>query len=37
VNVWDVTDPLQELIRSRRHVPAASLADPDIPLERLVA
>ena len=36
VNVWDVTDPLQELIRSRRHVPLASLTDPDIPLERLV-
>jgi 3-phenylpropionate/trans-cinnamate dioxygenase ferredoxin reductase subunit len=37
VNVWDVADPLQELIRSRLHVPTASLTDPDIPLERLVA
>jgi 3-phenylpropionate/trans-cinnamate dioxygenase ferredoxin reductase subunit len=37
VNVWDVTAPLQQLIRLRRHVPAASLADPDTPLERLAA
>jgi 3-phenylpropionate/trans-cinnamate dioxygenase ferredoxin reductase subunit len=36
VNVWDVTDPIQELIRSGRHVPVASLTDPDTPLERLV-
>jgi 3-phenylpropionate/trans-cinnamate dioxygenase ferredoxin reductase subunit len=37
VNVWDVTGPIQELIRSRRQVPVASLTDPDTPLERLVA
>ncbi|MFD2092106.1 NAD(P)/FAD-dependent oxidoreductase [Blastococcus deserti] len=36
VNVWDVTAPLQELIRSRRRVPVAALTDPDTPLERLV-
>jgi 3-phenylpropionate/trans-cinnamate dioxygenase ferredoxin reductase subunit len=36
VNVWDVTGPIQELIRSRRQVPVASLTDPDTPLERLV-
>jgi 3-phenylpropionate/trans-cinnamate dioxygenase ferredoxin reductase component len=36
VNVWDVTDPIQELIRSRRQVPVASLTDVDTPLERLV-
>jgi 3-phenylpropionate/trans-cinnamate dioxygenase ferredoxin reductase component len=35
VNVWDVTEPIQELIRVRRQVPVASLTDPDIPLERL--
>jgi NADPH-dependent 2,4-dienoyl-CoA reductase/sulfur reductase-like enzyme len=35
VNVWDVTDPIQALIRSRRQVQAARLADPDTPLELL--
>ena len=34
VNVWDVTEPIQELIRSRPQVPVARLADPDVPLER---
>ncbi|HEV7187356.1 MAG TPA: FAD-dependent oxidoreductase [Blastococcus sp.] len=37
VNVWDVTDPIQALIRSRRQVPVASLTDPETPLERLAA
>ena len=37
VNVWDVTDPIQELIRTRRQVPVASLTDVDTPLERLAA
>jgi 3-phenylpropionate/trans-cinnamate dioxygenase ferredoxin reductase subunit len=37
VNVWDVNDQVQALIRSRRTVEAATLADPDIPLESLVA
>src|SRR5215218_2894623 len=37
VNVWDVTDPIQELIRTRRRVQADRLADPDTPLERLAA
>jgi 3-phenylpropionate/trans-cinnamate dioxygenase ferredoxin reductase subunit len=37
VNVWDVTEPIQQLIRLRRQVPVASLTDPDIPLERLAA
>ena len=37
VNVWDVTEPIQELIRVRRQVPVASLTAPDIPLERLAA
>ena len=35
VNVWDVTEPIQELIRSRRQVDVARLRDPDVPLERL--
>jgi 3-phenylpropionate/trans-cinnamate dioxygenase ferredoxin reductase subunit len=35
VNVWDVTDPIQELIRTRRQVQAARLADPDTPLDLL--
>jgi hypothetical protein len=37
VNVWDVTEPIQELIRVRRQVPVASLTDPDVPLDRLAA
>ena len=37
VNVWDVTDPIQELIRTRRQVPIASLTDVDTPLELLAA
>ncbi|MFF7636112.1 NAD(P)/FAD-dependent oxidoreductase [Kitasatospora sp. NPDC008050] len=35
VNVWDVTDPIRELVRSRRPVDAAALADPDVPLTEL--
>jgi 3-phenylpropionate/trans-cinnamate dioxygenase ferredoxin reductase component len=37
VNVWDVTDPIQALIRTRRQVPVASLTDVGTPLERLAA
>jgi len=37
VNVWDVTDPIQALIRMRRQVPVASLTDVRTPLERLAA
>jgi 3-phenylpropionate/trans-cinnamate dioxygenase ferredoxin reductase component len=37
VNVWDVTAPLQHLIRLRRRVPAAALTDPGTPLDRLAA
>jgi 3-phenylpropionate/trans-cinnamate dioxygenase ferredoxin reductase subunit len=36
VNVWDVTDPLQALIRADRPVDDARLADPDVPLGELV-
>jgi 3-phenylpropionate/trans-cinnamate dioxygenase ferredoxin reductase subunit len=32
VNVWDVTDAIQELIRSGREVDRAKLADPAVPL-----
>jgi NADPH-dependent 2,4-dienoyl-CoA reductase/sulfur reductase-like enzyme len=35
VNVWDVTEPIQQLIRIRRQVPVASLTDVDTPLELL--
>jgi 3-phenylpropionate/trans-cinnamate dioxygenase ferredoxin reductase subunit len=35
VNVWDVTDPLQHLIRARIPVADAALTDPDVPLESL--
>ena len=35
VNVWDVNDAVQALIRSRAVVDPARLADPDVPLEEL--
>lgn len=35
VNVWDVTDPIQHLIRERVVVRPDRLADPDTPLETL--
>jgi 3-phenylpropionate/trans-cinnamate dioxygenase ferredoxin reductase component len=35
VNVWDVAEPIQALIRSGRQVPAERLADPAVPLEDL--
>jgi 3-phenylpropionate/trans-cinnamate dioxygenase ferredoxin reductase component len=35
VNVWDVSDDIQALIRSGRQVDAARLADPDVPLTEL--
>ena len=35
VNVWDVADPIQDLIRSRAEVDAAALRDADQPLEEL--
>jgi 3-phenylpropionate/trans-cinnamate dioxygenase ferredoxin reductase component len=35
-NVWDVTDTIQQLIRSRTAVDDAQLADPGVPLETLV-
>jgi 3-phenylpropionate/trans-cinnamate dioxygenase ferredoxin reductase subunit len=37
VNVWDVVDPLQRLIRERIRVDDAALRDPDVALERIGA
>ncbi len=37
VNVWDVADPIADLIRSRREVSAAALRDPHVPLADLTA
>ncbi|MGW2722002.1 NAD(P)/FAD-dependent oxidoreductase [Streptomyces sp. NPDC001492] len=37
VNVWDVTDPIQKLIRSKTQVNTEALADPHVPLESLVS
>jgi 3-phenylpropionate/trans-cinnamate dioxygenase ferredoxin reductase component len=35
VNVWDVSDPIQELVRSGATVDRARLADPDVPIEEV--
>jgi 3-phenylpropionate/trans-cinnamate dioxygenase ferredoxin reductase component len=32
VNVWDVSDPIQELVRTGAKVDRARLADPDVPV-----
>ncbi|MDC2953240.1 FAD-dependent oxidoreductase [Streptomyces gilvifuscus] len=37
VNVWNVTDPIQKLIRTRTRVNTEALADPHVPLESLVS
>jgi 3-phenylpropionate/trans-cinnamate dioxygenase ferredoxin reductase subunit len=37
VNVWDVNDEIQTLIRSRRAVDLDQLADPDVPLHHFSA
>jgi 3-phenylpropionate/trans-cinnamate dioxygenase ferredoxin reductase subunit len=36
VNIWDVTDDLQALVRANRPVDPARLADPDVPLKDLL-
>jgi 3-phenylpropionate/trans-cinnamate dioxygenase ferredoxin reductase subunit len=36
VNVWDVTEHVQALIRSRRPLEIETLCDPDVPLQSLV-
>ncbi|MDR0341847.1 MAG: FAD-dependent oxidoreductase [Nocardiopsaceae bacterium] len=35
VNVWDVSDDIQDLIRSKRQVDTARLTDPDVPLNEV--
>ncbi|MFJ2741110.1 NAD(P)/FAD-dependent oxidoreductase [Streptomyces sp. NPDC087440] len=37
VNVWDVTDPIQALVRSGAPVDQHALADPSVPLDSLIA
>lgn len=37
VNVWDVTDPIRDLVTSGRAVDADELADPGVPLTDLLA
>ena len=37
VNVWDVNEHIQALIRSREQVDVAALTDPGTPLDRLAA
>jgi 3-phenylpropionate/trans-cinnamate dioxygenase ferredoxin reductase subunit len=36
VNVWDVDEHVQALIRSRRRLEIETLCDPDVPLQSLV-
>jgi 3-phenylpropionate/trans-cinnamate dioxygenase ferredoxin reductase subunit len=36
VNVRDVTDPIQALVRSGKPVQASRLADPQVPLDMLL-
>ncbi|MEU8518246.1 FAD-dependent oxidoreductase [Streptomyces sp. NBC_01216] len=36
VNVWDVTEPIQQLVRSRAQVDPDALADPSTPLDGLL-
>jgi 3-phenylpropionate/trans-cinnamate dioxygenase ferredoxin reductase subunit len=35
VNVWDVVDPIRELITSGRPLDPARLADPGVPLDEV--
>ncbi|RSN38401.1 FAD-dependent oxidoreductase [Streptomyces sp. WAC 04229] len=37
VNVWDVTEPIQQLIRSKAQVDTEALANPHVSLESLIA
>ncbi|MDX2595107.1 MULTISPECIES: NAD(P)/FAD-dependent oxidoreductase [Streptomyces] len=37
VNVWDVTEPIQRLVRSRAAVDTEALADPHVPLDGLAS
>ena len=37
MNIWDVNEHLQDLIRSRAVIPEGRLTDPDVPLDQLAA
>ncbi|MFD7620877.1 hypothetical protein [Streptomyces sp. NPDC059802] len=37
VNIWDVNDAIQHLVRSGEQIDRGRLADPDLPLEPLTA
>ena len=37
MNVWDVSDPIRELIRSRRSISSSDLANPEVALAEVVA
>ncbi len=37
VNIWDVTEPIQALVRSEDPVDPVALADPDVPVAALLA
>jgi 3-phenylpropionate/trans-cinnamate dioxygenase ferredoxin reductase subunit len=37
MNVWDVSDLIRDLIRSRRPLDRGDLADPDVPLSQITA
>jgi len=37
VNVWDVSDPIQELVRSRATVDRGRLADPGVPVDEVAS
>ncbi|MER0484678.1 FAD-dependent oxidoreductase [Streptomyces sp. Edi2] len=36
VNIWDVTEPIQALVRSGQQVDISKLADPQVPIESLL-
>jgi NADPH-dependent 2,4-dienoyl-CoA reductase/sulfur reductase-like enzyme len=36
VNIWDVNESIQQLIRTGAHVDDAALTDPDVPLDSMV-
>ncbi|WP_371799051.1 FAD-dependent oxidoreductase [Streptomyces sp. NBC_01707] len=36
VNIWDVTEPIQALVRSGQQVDIGKLADPQVPIESLL-
>ncbi len=37
VNIWDVNDAIQALVRGQQPVPVAALCDPSVPLDALAA